>query len=76
MKGIIFILAIVVFASCEKKHTYVCTNIFYNGYTPASITTTTHTGWSEDDANRYETRSYRVFNNGKGYQRSHCHIKN
>ena len=76
MKNLYIIISLAFFTSCTKKHTYVCVEIFNNGFTPPTITETTHTGWTSDDATKYETRSYMVFNNGKGFRRATCSIKN
>jgi len=72
MKRIIFILIAVIFASCEKKQDYVCTEIFNNGYTTPTIKYTTHSNWTLEDANHYEIRSQSTFNNGKGYTKASC----
>jgi hypothetical protein len=76
MKNFFFIISLVFFTSCTKKHTYICTEIYNDGYSTPTITETTHTGWTSDDATKYETRSYMVFNNGKGLRRVICSIKN
>ncbi len=78
MKKLLSLLVLAsMLASCEKRHDYICIEVFNNGYTTPSVKNTYHSDWTENDMIKYVQSFNMTWQNGNrvGTQKATCNKK-